>query len=80
MREQRTGETLNKIVLFENPYDMETFAKALQHAEKHNKYILFLDRFITVLRCHPSVDIVDLIFRLYVELNIMEPINYGKTS
>lgn len=56
----------------ENPYDLETFFETLSIASKHDKEIIYIDRFISKLRSNPEIDLTLLNYQILEELNIMK--------
>ena len=59
-------------VFRENPYDIETFFESFSIASRHEKELLYVDRFISKLRKNPEEDITKLTFEILTELDIIK--------
>jgi hypothetical protein len=60
----------------ENPYDIQCVLDGLKIAKSKNKDIIYMDRLLATLRLDPEGDIVNIIYRILMDLNLLtlEPI------
>lgn len=66
-KKERNAEPKAKIsqsIFYENPYDVETFFEGLEIAARHDKELLYVDRFIANLRLDPLQDASDVVFKV----------------
>lgn len=59
-------------ILYENPYDLENVFESLNIASKHDKELLYIDRFIATLRLDPNGDIININYNILRDLGIIK--------
>lgn len=69
--------TTNPMRFLENPYDLETLFESLSLASKKDKELIFMDRFIALIRINPTIELTTLNYIILTELDIMEKNSHG---
>lgn len=65
--------SIHKIPIFmENPYDIQCILDGLKIAESKNKQLLYIDRLLATLRLDPEEDIVNISYRVLLDLNLLK--------
>jgi hypothetical protein len=59
-------------VLYENPYDIETFFETFSIASKNEKELIYIDRLITALRLDPYGDLTSINFKILMDLGLIK--------
>lgn len=63
----------HKVPIFlENPYDIQCILDGLKIAQKRNKELLYMDRLLATLRLDPEGDIVNICYRILLDLNLLK--------
>ena len=70
-QQQRKKQSSQK-VFCENPYDLETLFESLSLASDKDKELLFMDRFIALLRLDPQAEVADISFKILKDLEIIK--------
>jgi hypothetical protein len=64
---------IHKIPIFlENPYDVQAILEGLKIAQKRNKELLYMDRLLATLRLDPEGDIVNISYRILLDLELLK--------
>jgi hypothetical protein len=64
---------LKKVNFFlENPYDMQSILDSLEIAKKQNKELVYMDRLIATLRLDPEGDVVNINYRILLDLKLLK--------
>jgi len=64
---------LKKVNFFlENPYDMQSILDSLEIAKKQNKELVYMDRLIATLRLDPEGDIININYRILLDLKLLK--------
>lgn len=65
--------SINRFPIFlENPYDVQTILDCIKIAKTNNKELLFMDRLLATLRLDPEGDIVNISYRILLDLNLLK--------
>lgn len=59
-------------IFLENPYDVQTILDGLKIAQSTNKELIYMDRLLATLRLDPEGDIVNISYRILLELNLLK--------
>jgi len=59
-------------VFCENPYDLETYFESLSIASTHDKELIFVDKFIALLRLDPQAEVSDISYKILRDLNLIK--------
>lgn len=59
-------------VLYENPYDIETFFESFSIASKNEKELIYIDRLITSLRLDPYGDLTSINYKILMDLGLIK--------
>ena len=71
MQSQR--QTHSKLNIFlENPYDVQSILDSLEIAKTHNQEFIYIDRLLATLRFDPEGDIVNISYRILMDLNLID--------
>lgn len=65
-------EPQHKKIFNENPYDIESFFEALSIASDHNKELIFVDRFISLIRTNPKSEVTTICYDVLHNINILK--------
>jgi hypothetical protein len=64
---------IKKLPIFlENPYDVQCILDGLKIAQSKNKQLLYLDRLLATLRLDPEGDIVNISYRILLDLELLK--------
>lgn len=63
----------------ENPYDVQCILDGLNIAKARNKELIYMDRILATLRLDPEGDIVNINYRILLDLELMK-LNHTKTT
>jgi hypothetical protein len=56
----------------ENPYDVQSILEGLKIAKSKNKELIYMDRLLATLRLDPEGDIVNISYRILLDLELMK--------
>ncbi len=56
----------------ENPYDVQLILEGLKIAKSRNKELIYMDRLLATLRLDPEGDIVNISYRILLDLELMK--------
>ncbi len=56
----------------ENPYDVQCILDGLKIAKSRNKELIYMDRLLATLRLDPEGDIVNISYRILLDLELMK--------
>lgn len=59
-------------ILYENPYDIETFFESFSIASKNEKELIYIDRLITSLRLDPYGDLTAINYKILMDLGLIK--------
>ena len=59
-------------LLYENPYDIETFFETLSIASSNEKELIYVDRLITALRLDPRGDLTEINYKILLDLGLIK--------
>jgi hypothetical protein len=59
-------------ILYENPYDIETFFESFSIASKNEKELIYIDRLITSLRLDPYGDLTSINYKILMDLGLIK--------
>lgn len=59
-------------IFVENPYDIQTITEAFEIAKTENKELLYLDRLVSTLKIGPEADIVNVTYKILLELKLID--------
>ena len=59
-------------IFLENPYDVQCILDGLKIAQSKNKQILYMDRLLATLRLDPEGDVVNISYRILLDLNLLK--------
>lgn len=72
MEEKSIKKVAPTRVLYENPYDIETFFETFSIASKNEKELIYIDRLITALRLNPYGDLTAINFTILTDLGLIK--------
>lgn len=59
-------------ILYENPYDIETFFESFSIASNSEKELIYIDRLITALRLDPYGDLTSINYKILMDLGLIK--------
>lgn len=59
-------------VLYENPYDIETFFESFSIASSSEKELIYIDRLISALRLDPTGDLTKINYKILFDLGLIK--------
>lgn len=59
-------------ILYENPYDIETFFESFSIASNSEKELIYIDRLITALRLDPYGDLTSINYKILTDLGLIK--------
>jgi len=57
-------------IFLENPYDVQTILEGLKIARARNKELIYMDRLLATLRLDPEGDIVNISYKILLDLEL----------
>jgi len=70
-QDQKQGSSPHRIFL-ENPYDLETIFESLSIATDNGKELLFMDRFVALIRENPQEQTTNICYDVLRSLDILK--------
>jgi hypothetical protein len=58
-------------IFLENPYDVQAVLEGLKIAKAKNKELIYMDRLLATLRLDPEGDIVNINYRILLDLELI---------
>jgi hypothetical protein len=58
-------------IFLENPYDVQAVLEGLKIAKEKNKELIYMDRLLATLRLDPEGDIVNINYRILLDLELI---------
>lgn len=59
-------------IFSENPYDVQCIMDCMKIAKTQNKDMIFLDKLLATLRLDPEGDIVNISYRILLDLQLLK--------
>jgi hypothetical protein len=59
-------------IFLENPYDVQCIVDCMKIAKTQNKDLVFLDKLLATLRLDPEGDIVNISYRILLDLQLLK--------
>lgn len=59
-------------IFLENPYDVQCIMDCMKIAKTQNKDMIFLDKLLATLRLDPEGDIVNISYRILLDLQLLK--------
>jgi hypothetical protein len=65
-------QTQKLFIFLENPYDVQCVLDCLKIAKSHEKELVYLDRLLATLRLDPEGDIINISYRIMIDLGLIK--------
>jgi hypothetical protein len=65
-------QTRKTQIFLENPYDVQCVMECMKIAKTKNKDLVYLDKLIATLRLDPEGDIINISYRILLDLQLLK--------